>query len=135
MAVSHEQIITQTSTRAKPSIEFLTENGFSIIRRSDIDPSFSIDGPEHCFVVRDTDGYELDITVDILPPVVAEIIHRTRGRLSLASSYWINCAERHLAAYLWEHDDYPPNGNLQVDQLTLDDLDLARRWGRGQNKD
>jgi len=134
MAMRNEQVITQTSARAKPPIEYLTENGFSIVRRSDVDPSFSMDGPEHCFIVRDTDGYELEITVDILPGVVAEIIHRTRGRLSLASSYWINCAELHLAAYLWEHDDCPPNGSLQVDQLTLDDLDLATRWERGQQR-
>jgi len=31
---------------------------------------------------------------------------------------------------LWENDDYPPDEKLEVNDLTLDDIDLARRWDR-----
>ncbi len=132
MAMSQKQVIPHTSARTQRPVEYLTENGFSIVRLSDIDHSYSIDGPEHCFVVRDSDGYELEIAVDISPECVAEIVHRSRGRISLANSYWISCAERHLAEYLWENDDYPPGGGLVVDQLSLDDLEAARRWERDE---
>jgi len=117
----------QPPARVQP-IELQTENGFSIIRRCDVDKSSSIGGTTHSFIVRDPYGYELDITVDIADASVAEIISRSRGRLTIASSYWISCAERHLATYLWEQEDYPPDAKITVDYLTPEDLDLALRW-------
>jgi hypothetical protein len=117
----------QPPVRVQP-IELQTENGFSIIRRCDVDKSSSIGGATHSFIVRDPYGYELDITVEITDASVAEIINRSRGRLTMASSYWISCAERHLATYLWEQEDYPPDAKITVDYLTPDDLDLALRW-------
>lgn len=116
-----------THTRLQP-IELQTENGFSIIRRCAVDKSSSSGGTTHSFIVRDSYGYDLDITVDITDVSVAEIIRRSRGRLTLRSTYWIACAERHLATYLWEQDDYPPDARITVDYLTPEDLDLARRW-------
>lgn len=116
------------AVEARKPIRYLTENGFSIVRRCDVDKSVSFTGKEHCFVVGDMDDYELNITVNISDRAVAEVMFRARGLLTLESGYWIVCAERHLADYLWEHGDYPSDGILTVDQLTLDDLDLARRW-------
>ena len=122
------EIEREQSPAGVQPIELQTENGFSIIRRCDVDKSSSIGGATHSFIVRDPYGYELDITVDITDASVAEIISRSRGRLTLASSYWIACAERHLATYLWEQEDYPPDAKITVDYLTPDDLDLALRW-------
>jgi len=113
--------------RARP-VEVQTENGFSIIRRCDVDGTISSSGREHCFIVRDPYGYELDITVGFSDRALAEVLRRSEGRLSFESSYWINCAERHLSTYLWENEDYPPDAKLSVDYLTPEDLDLARRW-------
>jgi len=115
---------------AQTPTEVQTENGFAIVRLCDLDPAFSMEGPEHYFVVRGPHGDELDIAVDIAPPAVAEVIHRSRGRISLASSYWINCAERHLAEYLWEHEACPPHRRLTINDLTIADIDLAQRWDR-----
>ena len=125
----HAEALATDKSQARPRpIELQTENGFAIIRLSDVDKTVSMTGVKHCFIVRDPQGYELEITVDITEAAVAEVLRRSRERLTLESSYWINCAERHLAAYLWENDDYPPDAKLTLDQLTLDDLDLARRW-------
>ena len=124
--IKAELLSNKWPARHRP-IELQTENGFSIIRRCDIDKSISASGTEHRFIVRDPDGYELEIAVDIADEAVAEIVRRSRGRLSFENSYWINCAERHLATYLWKHGDYPQNAKLTVDYLTPDDLDLARR--------
>jgi hypothetical protein len=46
----------------------------------------------------------------------------------------VSAAERHLAEYLWEQNDYPPDGSLTITQLTLDDMDLATRWDADKEK-
>lgn len=116
---------------AEPSrpIEFQTDNGFSIIRFSDLNHSIGTAGFVHQFLVRDPDGFELEVTVEITARLANALARRSRGYLSADSLYWICCAERHLAEYLWSNEDYPPNANLIVDEPLLMDLNLARRWG------
>jgi hypothetical protein len=130
LAIIEKRAIPNTSVAPRRPIEFLTENGFSIVRLSDIDRSIPVVGATHEFLVRDPHEYELHITVQISNDARAEIAGRSRGRISNESSYWISLAERRLATYLWENDDYPPDAKLEVDDLTLDDIDLARRWDR-----
>ena len=125
-----QRLVTQPSLSAQRPIEFLTENGFSIIRLSDIDKSIPAVGAMHEFLVRDPHGYDLHITVQISSDVIEDVSWRCKCRISNESSYWISLAERHLATYLWENDDYPPDAALNIDQSTNDDLDLARRWDR-----
>lgn len=123
-----EWLTPESSPARQRPIEVQTENGFAVIRLCDVDRTVAIEGTRHDFIVRDPNGYELEITVDISDAVVAEVRRRCRGRITLASSFWINCAERHLTDYLWENEDYPPDGRIRVDQLTLEDIDLTRRW-------
>jgi len=123
-----EGLGSSNAVEPRKPIRYLTENGFSIVRRCDLDASISASGQEHRFVVRDPDDYDLEITVEISDRAFAEVVSRSRGRLTFESTYWIACAERHLATYLWEHGDYPPDGSLTVDYLTPEDVDLARRW-------
>lgn len=109
-------------------IEFQTDNGFSIIRLSDINDSIPATGLVHQFLVRDPDGFELEVTVEISGTLAEELTWRSRERLSRDSSFWLYCAERHLAEYLWDNEDYPPDGKIIVNEAILDDLNLARRW-------
>lgn len=133
MAVRKTDTIFQYAPAENHPIEYLTENNFSIVRGSDLNETILESAPTHSFVVRDPYGYELEITVEIAGEVIAEVIRRTRGRISLTNSFWISLAERHLADYLWENDDYPPDARLLVDQLTPDDFDLAIRWERNDH--
>ena len=48
-----KRAIPNTSVEPQRPIEFLTENGFSIIRLSDIDKSVPAVGATHEFLVRD----------------------------------------------------------------------------------
>jgi hypothetical protein len=130
MAATNEVLMADRVAERTNPIEFQTENGFSIIRLSDIDDSVPALGIVHRFLVRDQDGFELDITVEIAETVAQELVKRSRGRLIPESSYWLSCAERHLVNYLWENGDYPPDARLIVDQTILDDLDLALRWDK-----
>ncbi len=128
MAVKKENLeVDAAAARCRP-IELITDNGFGIVRVGDR-PALAPEG-RYVFTVREPQGSQSEVTVDIDPQAVSEIVQRSRGRISSESSYWICCAERHLAEYLWENDNYPPNGKLRVGQLTLDDLNLAVRWGR-----
>ncbi|SRR5712692_5715305 len=127
MAVNREQLEHDEAAPSRP-IQLITENGFSIVRVSDVDGSSTPSAGPYAFLVRDPHGYELDIAVEIDGAAVLEVVRRSERRISAESSYWICCAERHLADYLLEQDDYPPAATLKVNQLSPDDLDLARRW-------
>ena len=121
-------IIDSVAEQSRP-IELQTDNGFSIIRFSDLNHSIGTAGFVHQFLVRDPDGFELEVTVEITATLANALARRGRGHLSEDSLYWICCAERHLAEYLRGNEDYPPNANLTVDEPLLTDLNLARRWG------
>src|SRR5216684_2125515 len=130
MVVKKEQLVHGGEVARYRPIELITENGFSIVRAGVVDGSSTPSAGLYAFLVRDPHGYELDIAVEIDPPAVLEVIKRSEGRISSRNSYWICCAERHLADYLLEQDDYPPAATLKVDRLTPDDLDCAMRWQR-----
>lgn len=109
-------------------IRYLTENGFSIIRLSEIDPSV-IDTPRECsFVVQREDGAEREVGVGFERNLIDRIPIRRRNPLSDRSVFWLVCAERHLVNYLWEQDDFPPDGWLTIDELSPDELMLALHW-------
>ena len=120
-------VLPQISTTRQRPIELQTENGFAVVRGCDIDGT-SAAGPKHRFIVRDPDGFELEITVELSQKTVAELTWRSRNRLRLESSFWVACAERHLADYLWENDDYPPDARLIIEEPNIDDLELAMCW-------
>jgi hypothetical protein len=107
----------------------ITENGFSIVRADELDGARPSPDHTYVFLVRDPDRNELEIRVHITRAAFNEIIFRSPGLTSTESSYWVACAERHLADYLWEHDGFPPDASLRVALLTPRDLNLARRWG------
>lgn len=128
MAVEREQLVHDSEAARSRPIELITENGFRIVRTDDVGGTNASASRGYTFIVRDRDGYELDVAVAIDRPAVLEVFKRSAGRISNENSYWICCAERHLAEYLWQQDDYPSDDGLKVNQLTPDDLDLARRW-------
>jgi len=129
MSQSSNQLAVKYSPAVRHPIEYLTENGFSIMRLCELNASIPAVGLTHRFLARDPDGFELEITVDITEGVAQELASRGRGRLTAGSSYWICCAERHLTEYLCAQGDYPSDARLIVEEPSLDDLNLARRWG------
>ncbi len=84
------------------------------------------------FFVRDPQNMERTVAVEIADDAVVQIELQTRLRILLSSSFWICCAERHLATYVYENDDYPPGDRLRVEQLSPEECMAAIRWGRLQ---
>jgi hypothetical protein len=109
-------------------IELVTENGFAILRLWEIDRMPPPKAGSYHFMVRNPPSLEREIIVEIADDLVVQIELKTRRRILPGSSYWICCAERHLATYLWENDDYPLGDRLCVNQLDPEDVMSAIRW-------
>jgi hypothetical protein len=111
-------------------IELVTENGFSIVRLWEIDREPLAPVGNYHFMVRSPESLEREIAVAITDDLVVQIELHSRRRILPGSSFWICCAERHLAIYLWENDGYPTGDRLLVNQLDPEDLMMALRWGQ-----
>jgi hypothetical protein len=128
MAVSRRQINPDRLANETSPIQYVTENGFSIVRLSEVDGSV-VDTASACrFLVRNERGWEREVTVHFEESIVAKIQSRRRSRLLDTSVLWLVCAEKCLATYLWERDDYPAGGRLIISELAADELLLATHW-------
>jgi len=127
-----KQVSPERLPQAASPIEYLTENGFSIVRPSEIDASV-VNTPRAChFLVHREHEVAREITVGFVEDLITRLQLRRRMRLSETSLFWLVCAESILANYLWEKNEYPPGGRLVVNDLPPDELMLAIHW---QDKD
>ena len=127
-AMRRKQVRPDDLPHTRSPIKYLTENGFSIVRVSEIDPSVT-DNPSECrFLVQHEDEAEREIRVSFGEELIASLRIRRRIPLSETSLFWLVCAESSLANYLWEKNDYPPDDQLNVKELSPDQLMLALHW-------
>lgn len=128
MRAQSEQPLPRERTRDVRPIELQTENGFSIVRQWEADGRPSpIDG-RFTFLVRNPQDLEAEITVEVAGECPQAMPLHARERVPLSSSFWISCAENHLAKYLWHHDAFPIDNKLIVDCLNPAEIILATRW-------
>jgi hypothetical protein len=116
------------SAHSRP-IELLTENGYSIVRPWEFNQIPAPTNGIYSFLVQREQDLEREVIVTIAAELFADISLQTRGKISRSCSFWICCAERHLANYLWEQDAYPPGNTLTIDYLDPDDVMSAVNWG------
>jgi hypothetical protein len=110
------------------AIQFLTENGFVIVRPWEAKNALSPAEGAFRFQVQDPEGSEREISVEISKQLLQETVLRTRGRIEVSSQFWICCAERRLANYLMEHDGFPPANEMVLETLDREDFLLSIRW-------
>jgi len=128
MTINENPALDSSSTEVSPPIEFVTENGFSIVRLSELQPA-TVDSQSEChFLVRQPDGEESDVSVEFVVSVVAQAQSQRHIPLSATSDFWLTLAEQHLAVYVWKNNQCPASGRLVVSQLSSDDLVLAAGW-------
>jgi|SRR5580765_6420217 len=128
MAISKRKAWPNRQTQARAPIKYLTENGFSIVRLSEIDASVK-HAPNDCrFLVQHDDRSERVIKVAFAETLIDTLRVKRRTPLSEASPFWIVCAESCLAQYLWEQNEFPPHDQLNVQELSPDELVLALHW-------
>jgi hypothetical protein len=128
MAVNRRQVIPNSLAKETSPIQYLTENGFSIIRLCEVDGAVVDTASECRFLVRNERGWEREVAVHFEESIVAKVQSRRRSRLLDSSVLWLVCAEKCLATYLWEKDDYPSGGRLVISELRADELLLAMHW-------
>ena len=132
MAVTRQKISSERSPQVSSPIQYVTENGFSIIRLSEVDGLEDDTARECRFLVRNERGWEREVTVHFEETLIAQIQSRRRSRLSETSVLWLICAEQCLATYLWENDNYPDGGRLNIGEVSVDELLLATHWSDQQ---
>lgn len=131
MAISRKQVRLDHLPQVNPPIKYLTENGFSIVRLSEVSPSV-IDTPWEChFFVQREDEPERDVIVGFEKNLITLLQIRRRTPLAETSAFWLVCAELCLANYLWENDEYPPDQRMLISYLPPDELMLALHWKDG----
>ena len=121
--LNRESRISSKPVPRSPTIKFVTENGFTIERTSERDELTTDSASECHFVVRGPDGEERRVTV-VFGEAVTRLVQSLQrsSPLSLNSLFWVRRAERHLATYLWEKNDYPLEGRLTIGHLSEQNL-------------
>ena len=132
MAVSRRKLVPDRLPHARSPIQCVTENGFSIIRLCEVDGLVTDTARECRFLVRNERGRERKVTVAFDEDLIARIQRQRRVPLLDQSVLWLVCAERCLATYLWEKDDYPHGGQLTISELSVDEFLLAKHWSDQQ---
>ena len=128
MATVRKEILPSRLPQAATPIKYLTENGFIIVRLSELDRTVK-DTPRDCrLLVSREDGPERLVLIEFDDTLVATLRFRRRFPLPESSHFWIVCAESCLARYLWENDALPPGEQLRISDLCPDDLMLALHW-------
>ena len=136
MAVNRRQVAAGRLAQDLSPIEYVTENGFSIVRLCEVDGLMTDTARECRFVVRNASNSQREVIVHFEESLVAQIQsqrrNQRRSRLLETSFFWLICAEQCLATYLWENDSYPDGGRLNVSELSVDALVLATHWSDQQ---
>jgi len=130
MAGEKSRLATGNTTYPSSHIEVVTENGFCIARACELDISGSDSANECHFIVGLSFGGVRSVRIKFSETAIAMAQGQRQSAtpLSLTSSFWLHCAERFLAAYVWENNGCPPDGHLTIDSLPTEDLLMASRW-------
>ena len=125
MLIIEENAASQENRTNGAPIELVTENGYTIVRSRE---ALSGETGRYKFIVSDSEGRACEVIVGFDSAAIRLVQRCRKVPLSSNSTFWINCAERSLAVYLWEKNQCPPHGRLRLKEICLDDLDAARRW-------
>ena len=124
-AVLGNRRISETTRRPTLSsiLPVTTANGFTLLEGSRIGGTTA-----HRFQVRASTGAQQNVSVSFDRSLTAKIDQARGAHLWVGSRFWALRAEAHLEAYLNEKANYPPDGQLVIDDLSDDELFLAAYW-------
>jgi len=83
---------------------------------------------DHCFLVRASTGIQRNISVCFDRSLMARVDQIRKSHLWIGSRFWAFRAEAYLEAYLVEKADYPPKGQLLIEDFSDDEMLLAAHW-------
>jgi DNA-binding NtrC family response regulator len=130
--VREEISATEKDATAKPLVQIITMNSFTILPSEGAKPEPS----ERRFLVKSPSGSEHEVLVQIDDEAVGYVERMTRRRLPAENSFWTGQAERMLSDYLWKEGKIPPTRRLTIIDVDRDELPIAARWqGTEQARD
>jgi len=113
-----------TEVPAKPLIQIITMNGFTILDSE----SAQQEPNERRFIVKSPTGSEHEVLVLIDEEAVGYVERMTRRKLPAENSFWTTQAQRLLGDYLWQEGKVPPTRKLTIRDVDRDELPIAARW-------
>lgn len=114
---------TDSRPRLGTVLPIVTANGFTLLEGSRVGGT-----TDHRFLVRASTGAQQSISVCFDRSLIARV-DQTRGtHLWIGSRFWAFRAEAYLEAYLIEKADFPPNGQLLIEEFSDDEMLLAAHW-------
>ncbi|HEV7683873.1 MAG TPA: response regulator [Pyrinomonadaceae bacterium] len=114
----------KTDATAKPLVQIITMNGFTILDSQNARP----DPNERRFLVKSPTGSEHEVLVQIDDEAVGYVERMIRRRLPAENSFWTGQAQRILSDYLWQEGKIPPTRKLTIQEIDRDDLPMAAHW-------
>ena len=123
-----ESPATNASPGVNPPIEYVTNNGFTLVRLSELHPSSVVSDNKCHFMVQPPGGEEREVWVQFDESVIVQVQSQRHTPLSKNSDFWLTLAEQHLATYLWKNNRLPAGENLVVSRVSGHDLALAAGW-------
>src|SRR5712691_9157985 len=120
MAVEKTRVAERNRILPSAYVEVVTENGFCITRACELKVSGSDSASECHFIVGISSAGIRSVRVRFTEAAIAMAQEQRRSLtpLSLTNSFWLHCAERHLAKYVLENSECPPDGLLTIDALS-----------------
>jgi len=116
-----------SATDSRPTLNSVlpiaTANGFTLLEGSRIGGT-----TDHCFLVRASTGIQRNISVCFDRSLMARVDQIRKSHLWIGSRFWAFRAEAYLEAYLVEKADYPPKGQLLIEDFSDDEMLLAAHW-------
>lgn len=114
---------TDSRTRLNTARPIVTANGFTLLEGSRVSGT-----ADHRFRVLTSTGAQQNISVCFERSLIARVDRARGSHLWIGSRFWAFRAESHLEAYLIEKANYPPDGQLLIDELSEDEMLLAAHW-------
>lgn len=134
MPAQNAQAKSDPLTADDQPIAFLTENGFLIVRRWEADHEPQPADGIFSFLVTNPNDQQTLVTVQVDNKCREALTLTARQLIPLSSAFWAICAERHLAEYLWEHNQLPQQDRLIMDCLDPEETVLAGSWALKQRR-
>ena len=105
------------------ALPIVTPNGFTVVEGARLGGT-----TDHRFQVKNATGAQQNVSVRFDRSLMARVDEVRKSHLWIGSGFWSFRAEAHLEAYLIEKADYPPNGQLLIDDFSDDEMLLAAHW-------
>jgi len=115
------------SPSARPAIETVTMNGFSILDPAESDWQLP---QQRRFTVVSPSGTRHEVLVEIDQEVVDYVERLARRRLPSGSSFWTEQTRRLLADHLWTKGEVPRTRKLVLNRVEREAILTAERWDK-----